>query len=214
MPQPCCALASPSRPLPALRLPPTPHSLRQLLRRPDANYLTQQPEINAKMRSILVDWLVEVAEEYKLCADTLYLAVGYLDRLLTVHRVPRAQLQLVGITCMWIAAKYEEIYPPNVNEFTYITDNTYSKEQLVAMEEEVLKKLKYELTVPTAKTFLRRMLQVRGKDKKEWGVWKGGGQQAYGNGGTAAKQGSADVCGSNVAFCHGRPHAWASSAAS
>lgn len=136
----------------------------ELLRRPDANYLAMQPEINAKMRSILVDWLVEVSEEYKLCADTLYLAIGYLDRLLTVHRVPRAQLQLVGITCMWIAAKYEEIYPPNVSEFTYITDNTYSKEQLVAMEEEVLKKLKYELTVPTAKTFLRRMLQVCNPD--------------------------------------------------
>ena len=142
--------------------PPSPPPPRaQLLRRPDSNYLSTQPEINAKMRAILVDWLVEVAEEYKLCADTLYLAVGYLDRLLTVHRVPRAQLQLVGISCMWVAAKYEEIYPPNVSEFSYITDNTYSKEQLVAMEEEVLKKLKYELTVPTAKTFLRRLLQVR-----------------------------------------------------
>ncbi len=134
----------------------------QLLRRPNANYLASQPEINAKMRTILVDWLVEVSEEYRMVPDTLYHAVSNLDRVLSGQRVARSQLQLVGITCMWIAAKYEEIYPPNVSEFSYITDNTYSREELVSMEEEVLKKLKYELTVPTPKTFLRRLLQVCG----------------------------------------------------
>lgn len=132
----------------------------QLLRRPNPNYLATQPEINAKMRTILVDWLVEVSEEYRMVPDTLYHAVSNLDRVLSGQRVARSQLQLVGITCMWIAAKYEEIYPPNVSEFSYITDNTYSREELVSMEEEVLKKLKYELTVPTPKTFLRRLLQV------------------------------------------------------
>lgn len=112
------------------------------------------------MRGILVDWLVEVGEEYRLCADTLYLTVNYIDRFLSLHKVARAQLQLVGVTCMWIAAKYEEIYPPNVADFSYITDNTYQKEQMVEMEEVVLKTLQYELTVPTAKAFLRRLLQV------------------------------------------------------
>ncbi|PNH04296.1 Cyclin-A-1 [Tetrabaena socialis] len=136
----------------------------ELLRRPNPNYLATQPEINSKMRSILVDWLVEVSEEYRMVPDTLYYAVNSLDRVLSIERVSRSQLQLVGITCMWIASKYEEIYPPNVNEFSYITDNTYSREQLITMEEEVLKKLKYELTVPTAKTFLRRLLQVCNPD--------------------------------------------------
>jgi cyclin A len=112
------------------------------------------------MRAILVDWLVEVAEEYRLCADTLYLTVNYIDRFLSVYPVQRSQLQLVGVACMWVAAKYEEIYPPNVSDFCFITDNTYTKEQMVAMEELILKRLAYELTVPTAKTFLRRMLQV------------------------------------------------------
>ncbi len=130
------------------------------MRRPNPDYITTQPDINNKMRSILVDWLVEVSEEYRLVADTLYNAVNFLDRVLSVHRVSRTQLQLVGITCMWIAAKYEEIYPPNVTEFSYITDNTYSREQLVTMEADVLRRLKYELTVPTAKFFLRRLLQV------------------------------------------------------
>lgn len=136
------------------------------LRRPNSAYLEAfQNDMNSKMRAILVDWLVEVAEEYKLCADTLYLTVNYLDRFLSRHIVQRSQLQLVGVACMWVAAKYEEIYPPNVTDFCYITDSTYSKEQMVGMEELVLKKLTYELTVPTAKTFLRRLLQVCNPDE-------------------------------------------------
>ncbi|KXZ41049.1 CYCA2 protein [Gonium pectorale] len=136
----------------------------ELERRPTPEYLTAQPEINSKMRSVLVDWLVEVSEEFRLVPDTLYCAVNFLDRVLSEQRVSRSHLQLVGITCMWIAAKYEDIYLPNATKFSKITDNTYSREQLVAMEEEVLKKLKYELTVPTAKTFLRRLLQVCNPD--------------------------------------------------
>eukprot|EP00798_Chlamydomonas_sp_ICE-L_P014101 gene14101-20057_t len=138
----------------------------ELNRRPNANYLEEcQPDVNPKMRAILVDWLVEVGEEYKLCADTLYQAVNYLDRFLSIHAIDRNQLQLVGVASMWIAAKYEEIYPPSIVDFCYITDNTYTKEQVVAMEELVLKKLHYELTVPTAKLFLRRLLQVCSPDE-------------------------------------------------
>jgi hypothetical protein len=133
----------------------------QLTKRPNPKYLEHvQGDMNTKMRAILVDWLVEVSEEYKLCADTLYQAVNYIDRFLSLQVVQRSQLQLVGVSCMWVAAKYEEIYPPNVADFCYITDNTYAKEQLIQTEEVVLKRLSYELTVPTAKTFLRRLLQV------------------------------------------------------
>ena len=77
------------------------------------------------MRGILIDWLVEVAEEYRLEAETLYLAVNYIDRFLSHVPVNRSKLQLVGVTCMLVAAKYEEIHPPAVAEFVYISDNTY-----------------------------------------------------------------------------------------
>ncbi|KAJ9525418.1 hypothetical protein QJQ45_003183 [Haematococcus lacustris] len=138
----------------------------EVTNRANAAYLEHfQTDVNSKMRAILIDWLVEVAEEYKLCADTLYLTVNYIDRFLSLYPVQRSQLQLVGVVCMWIAAKYEEIYPPNVTDFCYITDNTYSKEQMVQMEETILKRLSYELTVPTAKTFLRRLLQVCNPDE-------------------------------------------------
>jgi len=137
------------------------------IRSPNADYMDAvQKDINSTMRGILVDWLVEVAEEYKLTADTLYLSVLYIDRCLSVHTVARTQLQLVGVTCMLIASKYEEIYAPQVDEFCYITDNTYRREDVLAMERTVLDALNFELTQPTTKTFLRRCLRAAEADAK------------------------------------------------
>lgn len=126
----------------------------------------QSGAINPRMRAIVVDWLVEVSEEYELCTDTLYQAVNYMDRYLSRQAIDRKNLQLVGVTCMWVASKYEEKYPPTVSDFCEITDNTYTKAQLIQTEEHVLKTLSYELTVPTAKTFLRRLLQVCSPDRE------------------------------------------------
>lgn len=66
--------------------------------------MKKQPDITYSMRSILVDWLVEVTEEYKLQTETLYLAVSYIDRFLSYMSVVRAKLQLVGTAAMFIAA--------------------------------------------------------------------------------------------------------------
>lgn len=92
--------------------------------------MKRQPDIDHKMRAILVDWLVEVAEEYKLLPQTLYLTINYIDRFLSVMSVLRGKLQLVGTACMLIASKFEEIYPPEVSEFVYITDDTYPAKQV------------------------------------------------------------------------------------
>jgi cyclin A len=91
-----------------------------------------QQDMTPHMRAILVDWLVEVAMEYRLCSDTLHLTVALLDRFLSVARIGRDQLQLAGIACMWAAAKYEEIYAPSAREFCFITDNTYTPKQVRA----------------------------------------------------------------------------------
>ena len=74
-----------------------------------------QRDINPTMRGILVDWLVEVAEEYELHPETLFLTVNFIDRCLSKYSCARPQLQLVGVTCMLIAAKFEEIYAPQVS---------------------------------------------------------------------------------------------------
>ncbi|XP_053312333.1 cyclin-A1 [Spea bombifrons] len=122
--------------------------------RPKALYMRKQPDITPAMRTILVDWLVEVAEEYKLRNETLYLAINYLDRFLSCMSVLRGKLQLVGTAAILLASKYEEIYPPDVDEFVYITDDTYTKKQLLRMEHLLLKVLAFDLTVPTTNQFL------------------------------------------------------------
>ncbi|XP_022768699.1 putative cyclin-A3-1 [Durio zibethinus] len=124
-----------------------------------------QKDVSTNMRGILVDWLVEVAEEYKLVSDTLYMTVSYIDRFLSLNALNRQRLQLLGVSSMLIASrKYEEINPPNVEDFCYITDNTYTKDEVVKMEADILKSLKFELGNPTVKTFLRRFTRVAQED--------------------------------------------------
>ncbi|CAO1330944.1 unnamed protein product [Diamesa hyperborea] len=122
--------------------------------RPRPEYMKKQPDINDSMRAILVDWLVEVSEEYRLQSETLCLAVNYIDRFLSFMSVVRAKLQLVGTAAMFIASKYEEIYPPEITEFVYITDDTYTKQQVLRMEKLLLKVLSFDLCAPSALSFI------------------------------------------------------------
>ncbi|KAF0877683.1 cyclin-A2 [Crocuta crocuta] len=122
--------------------------------KPKVGYMKKQPDITNSMRAILVDWLVEVGEEYKLQNETLHLAVNYIDRFLSSMSVLRGKLQLVGTAAMLLASKFEEIYPPEVAEFVYITDDTYTKKQVLRMEHLVLKVLAFDLAAPTVNQFL------------------------------------------------------------
>ncbi|XP_071492210.1 G2/mitotic-specific cyclin-A-like [Diadema antillarum] len=128
--------------------------------RPRHGYMRKQPDITNSMRCILVDWLVEVAEEYRLHNETLYLAAAFIDRFLSQMSVLRAKLQLVGTASMFVASKYEEIYPPDVKEFVYITDDTYSVKQVLRMEHLILKVLSFDLAVPTINSFLPRFVKA------------------------------------------------------
>eukprot|EP00873_Tetraselmis_striata_P010881 jgi/Tetstr1/431145/TSEL_020857.t1 len=141
--------------------------LSERRRRPSTCYMESvQRDISSSMRAILVDWMVEVASEYRLVPETLHLAVSYVDRYLSVTPVLRSKLQLVGITATLIASKYEEIYAPQLDEFCYITDHAYSKEELLLCEKEMLRVLNYELTVPTVRTFTKRFLRAAQADSK------------------------------------------------
>ncbi|KAL2584078.1 hypothetical protein AAZV13_14G109500 [Glycine max] len=133
--------------------------VREFERRPLSDYMDKlQQDITPSMRGILIDWLVEVSEEYKLVPDTLYLTVNLIDRFLSQSLVQKQRLQLLGVTCMLIASKYEEICAPRVEEFCFITDNTYTKAEVLKMESGVLNLLHFQLSVPTTKTFLRRFI--------------------------------------------------------
>ncbi|XP_074271869.1 cyclin-A2-1-like isoform X2 [Silene latifolia] len=131
----------------------------ELNQRPSYGYMeNMQRDVTPSMRGILVDWLIEVSEEYKLVPDTLYLTVNLIDRYLSRNYMEKQKLQLLGVTCMLIASKYEEMCAPQVEDFCYITANTYSKEEVLLMERKVLNFLCFQLSVPTIKTFLRRYI--------------------------------------------------------
>jgi cyclin B len=78
------------------------------------DYMDRQPEINEKMRAILVDWLIDVQHKFELSPETLYLTINIIDRFLSVKTVPRKELQLVGMSATLMASKYEEIWAPEV----------------------------------------------------------------------------------------------------
>ncbi|KAK4408353.1 G2/mitotic-specific cyclin S13-6 [Sesamum angolense] len=131
------------------------------------DYMDSQPEINSKMRSILVDWLIEVHKKFELVPESLYLTINIVDRFLSVKTVPRRELQLVGISSMLIACKYEEIWAPEVSDFIAISDNAYVREQVLLMEKAILGKLEWYLTVPTPYVFLVRYIKASVPADKE-----------------------------------------------
>jgi hypothetical protein len=117
-------------------------------------YMKLQTDVNEKMRSILIDWLVEVHLKFKLLPETLFLTVNIIDRFLGKKNILRNKLQLVGVTAMLIACKYEEIYAPEVRDFVYITDKAYTKEEILTMENDILAQLHYNVTVPSSLRYL------------------------------------------------------------
>lgn len=131
----------------------------------NASYMSQQNFINEKMRCILVDWLVEVHLKFKMVPETLYLTVNVIDRYLEKKQVRRSKLQLVGVSALLLAAKYEEIYPPELHDLVFITDRAYTVKEILEMESDIATTLDYNLTVPTIHTFLCRYLKAAHADR-------------------------------------------------
>lgn len=119
-------------------------------------YMEKQLDLNIEMRAILVDWMVEVQENFELNHETLYLAVKLVDHFLAKAVCMRETLQLLGSTAILIAAKFDERCPPCMDDFLYICDDAYQREELLAMEVNILRTLKFDINVPVAYRFLRR----------------------------------------------------------
>lgn len=115
----------------------------------DCNYMKRQKEVNEQMRSILIDWLIDVHLKFSFTDETIYMTVLIIDRYLSLVEISRSKLQLLGITALMIACKHEEIDLPKVDDFIYITDNAYTRNEVFKMENDVLNKLKFSLLFPS-----------------------------------------------------------------
>ncbi|XP_071478562.1 G1/S-specific cyclin-E-like [Diadema antillarum] len=128
--------------------------------------LKGHPSLGERMRSILLDWLIEVCEVYRLHRETFYLAVDFVDRYLAANKnIPKTKLQLIGITALFIAAKLEEIYPPKLHEFAYVTDGACSDDEILNQELVILKALKWDLSPITVNTWLNAFMQICNADE-------------------------------------------------
>ncbi|POS83886.1 hypothetical protein EPUL_004851, partial [Erysiphe pulchra] len=124
---------------------------------PNAHYMDLQTEIQWSMRSVLMDWLIQVHHRFSLLPETLFLCVNYVDRFLSCKIVSLGKLQLVGATAIFIAAKYEEINCPSVDEIVYMVDGGYTVDEILKAERFMLNMLQFELGWPGPMSFLRRV---------------------------------------------------------
>ncbi|KAF2087437.1 hypothetical protein K490DRAFT_42060 [Saccharata proteae CBS 121410] len=125
--------------------------------KPNPFYMDNQAEIQWSMRSVLMDWLVQVHHRFTLLPETLFLAVNYVDRFLSCKVVSLGKLQLVGATAIFVAAKYEEINCPSVSEIVYMVDGGYTVDEILKAERFMLSMLQFELGWPGPMSFLRRI---------------------------------------------------------
>jgi G2/mitotic-specific cyclin 3/4 len=132
------------------------HELEERMK-PNALYMDHQAEIQWSMRSVLMDWLVQVHNRFTLLPETLFLAVNYVDRFLSCKVVSLGKLQLVGATALFVAAKYEEINCPSVQEIVYMVDGAYTADEVLKAERFMLSMLQFELGWPGPMSFLRRI---------------------------------------------------------
>lgn len=120
------------------------------------DYMPRQVHLSKYMRSLLVDWMVEVQETFELNHETLYLAVKVVDLFLCKVIINKERLQLLGAAALFIACKFDERTPPLVDDFLYVCDGAYKHNELIKMEMTVLRTIDYDLGIPLSYRFLRR----------------------------------------------------------
>ncbi|NXH89196.1 CCNE1 protein, partial [Edolisoma coerulescens] len=127
----------------------------------DKFYMQRHPQLQPKMRAILLDWLMEVCEIYKLHRETFYLALDFFDRFMaTQEDDAKTLLQLIGVTSLFIAAKIEEVYPPKLHQLACVTDGACTEDEIISMELIIMKALNWKLNPLTVVSWLNIYLQV------------------------------------------------------
>ena len=141
---------------------------KQATIKPKLGYMNTQYEINEIMRAILIDWIIDIHLKFKLRQETLFMTIWLIDTYLSYAFVPREKFQLLGITCLLISCKSHEIYYPQQNKIIEMTDNAYTKQEMLTMENEILKKLNFYIVCPNPIDFYNILSKMFNFEKKHY----------------------------------------------
>lgn len=135
---------------------------------PDSTYINYQDQIDEKIRSLIVDWLVSVHSHprFNLLPETLYLTVNLIDRYMSLFQVSKKETQLIAVAALLIATKYEEIYPPTVKDFILLTDKVFDRADILNMEFKILHAVDFELSQTSSYRFLERYFKFARTENK------------------------------------------------
>ena len=115
------------------------------LHKQKTNYLLYQPDLNIRKRYILIDWIMEVSSQLHFKRKTYYTCINLIELYFSKCIVNTNQIQLVGITCLFISAKNEEITIPKLPYFTQVCDNLYTISDIKNQEIMILKSLHWKI---------------------------------------------------------------------
>ena len=132
------------------------------------NYFNDQIEINHKMRTILIDWLVEVHYKLKFKEETFCTAIYIIDVYLSKKIIRRLNLQLLGITSLFIASKLHEIFCGNIQNYSLFTNKAYNVKQIINMELDICNILCFNFLIPTPISFYQIITKEEGLDKDKY----------------------------------------------
>jgi len=134
----------------------------------DPSYINSHSEVTERMRGIILDWICDVHTKLHLQSETLYLAINYFDRYTSKEKTTKSCLQLIAITALFLASKYEEIYPPELKDFVFVVSKFASKLEIIKAEQKILKLLKFEVSYPSSFRFLQRYSNLLQSDEKQF----------------------------------------------
>ena len=95
-------------------------------------------EVKDTSRAFLVEWIIDVHRKFKLMPETLFVTIHLIDQFLSKQQIKKSQLHILGVTAILIATKYEEIYPPDLKELLVVSENKFTRSEVLRMERDIL----------------------------------------------------------------------------
>lgn len=125
---------------------------------PDCNAFTRQKDVTMQMRTILIDWLIELSTKFFLKRETVYLAISHIDRLISLKSLGRGDLQLVSVICLHLACKSNEVTIPKMNVLLKSSHISRPLINMQRLETQILKILGWQIYPLTSIEFLNVLL--------------------------------------------------------